>query len=224
MALDSYAGLATEVANFLNRANLATYIPTLIDLGNRRIRREQEWDQRIYSQEPVGGPANGPLAITVQGQILPAGVRIIKTLWPTAGSDLRPLEQTSFDELRTRAAVNLDATGTPRMFAIVPSGDPTIAGPRIYLWPAPSGAYSIDFLYVNDPGNIATGNVTALFSYAPDVYLFAALSESAPFLKHDERVQVWESKYLMALASLNGQPVRQASGATLQRAKLRPIG
>jgi hypothetical protein len=224
MPFSAYGDLTTAVANFLNRANLATYIDTLIDLGNRRIRREQEWDQRIFSMEQSNGQPNGPLAITQQGQILPAGVRIIKTLWPTSGSHLEPLSQTSFDELRSRAASNADATGDPLMFAIVPAADPTLAGPRLFLWPAPSGAFSIDFLYVNDPGNISTTNITALYLYAPDVYLFAALSESAPFLKHDERVPMWEQKYQSALATLNGQPMKQASGATLQRAKLRPIG
>lgn len=224
MAFTAYGDLVTEVANFLNRANLASYIPTLIDLGNRRIRREQEWDQRIFSMEQTNGQPNGSLAIVSQGQVLPAGVRIIKTLWPTAGSRLSPLNQTSFDELRTRAASNADATGDPQMFAIVPSGDPLLAGPRLYLWPRPSGTYTVDFLYVNDPGNLGTTNTTALYSYAPDVYLFAALAESAPFLKHDERVQMWETKYQSALATLNGQPMKQASGATLQRVKLRPIG
>jgi hypothetical protein len=224
MALASFGDLQSAVANWLNRSDIAVHIDTMIDLGSRRIRREQEWDQRIYSMELSNGVPNGALSVTQQGQILPAKVRIIKTLWPTAGTDMRPLEQTTFDELRTRAAGNFDATGTPRMFALVPTGDPSTAGPRLFLWPQPSGAYTIDFLYVNDPGDITAQNVTALFTYAPDVYIFAALAESAPFLKHDERVPMWERKYLVALASLNSEPMRQAAGATLQRAKLRPIG
>lgn len=222
MALASFGDLQTEVRNFLNRTGLDTFILTFIELGNRRIRREQEWDQRIYSKE--GSPEHGALPITAQGQVLPAGVRIIKTLWPTAGNDLRPLEQTSFDELRTRAGGNFDATGTPRLYAIVPARDPSVAGPRLYLWPAPAGDYEVDFLYVHDAGNLSEANVTELYSYAPDVYLFAALSESAPFLKHDERVPMWEAKYSAALASLNKQPAQQAGGAALQRAKIRPIG
>lgn len=224
MPFTSYGDLVTQVANHLNRANLNTHIVNLIDLGSRRIRREQEWDQRIYSMEPVGGPANGPLVITQQGQILPAGVRVIKSLWPDSGSDLRALDQATFDELRARAHGNLNSTGQPRLFAIVPSGDPSTAGPRLYLWPRPVGDFPIDFLYVHDEGDLSATNETALYAYAPDVYLFAALSESAPFLRHDERVPMWEQKYLRAITSLNTQPHKQSAGATLQRAKLRPIG
>lgn len=223
MALTSFGDLQTEVANFLNRTGLSSYIDTFIELGSRRIRREQEWDLRIYSEELNGAQPNGPLVVSAQGQKLPAGVRVVRTLWPTDG-DLRPLDQTSFDELRTRAAGNDDATGTPRAFALVPASDPSVDGPRLYLWPRPAGDYEVDFLYVHDQGNLSTSNVTKLYTYAPDVYLFAALSESAPFLKHDERVPMWEAKYAAALASLNRQPLKQASGATLQRAKLRPIG
>ena len=224
MAFQGYADLKSAVQDFLNRSDIPTSIDTLIDLGQRRVRREQEGDRRIYSYE--GAPVNGALPITQQGQVLPAGVRIIKSLWPTSGSDYRPLEQTTFDELRTRAGGNLDATGTPRLYAIVPVVDPSLAGPRLFLWPKPTtdGSYLIDFLYVIDQGNFTAQNIPALYTYAPDLYLYAALSESAPFLKHDERVPVWESKYGVALASVNGQPDKQATGAALQRPKLRPLG
>lgn len=225
MSFNNYSDLSTNVANFLNNPSLTSYLDLLIDLGNRRVRREQQGDQQIWSL--LGSPTpNGALQITSQGQQLPAGVRIIKSLWPTAGSNLKPLEETTFDELRTRAANNLDAQGTPQLYALVASVDPSVAGPRLYLWPQPvfDGSYTVDFLFVRDQGNISATNIPALYLYAPDVYLYAALSESAPFLKHDERVPVWEQKYGNALASLNAEPVKQTSGATMQRAKLRPIG
>ena len=33
----------------------------------------------------------------------------------------------------------------------------------------------------------------------PDVYLFGSLYQAAPYLKDDERVPVWESRYRSAL-------------------------
>jgi hypothetical protein len=39
--------------------------------------------------------------------------------------------------------------------------------------------------------------------------LYASLLEATPFLKNDERIQVWESFYNRALAALNGEDMRQ---------------
>ena len=37
---------------------------------------------------------------------------------------------------------------------------------------------------------------------APDVYLYGALVESAPYLKDDERLPVWEQRFLSAISEL----------------------
>ena len=44
-----------------------------------------------------------------------------------------------------------------------------------------------------------------LTEYAPDVLLYASLLEALPFLKNDERVQMWQGMYDRAAQALNGE-------------------
>lgn len=216
--LTSLSALQAAVANWLNRGDLTARIPDFIELGDARIRRDQEWDLRVYSLE-----TGNPLAYSGQGMALPAKVRRVKDLWPTAGTNLKPLDQVTLAELRTRADSNLDAVGTPQLFAIVPPRDPQTTPPRLFLWPQPSAPYSFDFLYINDFGKLVDG-ATDLFSFAPDIYLWAALAESAPFLKHDERAATWEAKYEAALAALNKEAIANQYGASRKRVSIKAIG
>lgn len=216
MAITTLGELQTTIGSWLNRGDMTARALEFLELGDARIRREQNWDYRVYTLESGGMALN----ITSQGQTMPAGVRTVKDLWPTTGSRLLPLEQTTFAELRKRANSNLDATGTPIMYALVPARNPFAAGPKLFLWPRPSGAFSVDFLYINDVGKVSPSG-TELFTYAPDLYLYAALSTSAPFLKNDERVVVWESLYMNALNGLNKQQEDAMFGSSVKRTRLR---
>ena len=42
-----------------------------------------------------------------------------------------------------------------------------------------------------------------LLTMAPDLYLYGALMEAAPYLKEDGRIQTWAAGLSNALASLN---------------------
>lgn len=215
MAITTLAGLKTAVARWLNRSDLADRISEFIELADARVRREQQWDKRIHSVE-----TGGALSIIEQGQALPAGVQVVLDAWPQGGTVLRPLAQTSFAVLQQLAHTNGGATGEPQKYAILPAPDASTSGARIFLWPEPSGDYQIDFLYIHDVGKLASPE-NRLFLYAPDVYMWAALAESAPFLKHDERTGLWESKYQAALASLNALAGRAQFGASQTHARLR---
>lgn len=211
MPFSTRAELETAVANWLNKTNLAAFITDFVDLGVARIRRDQLWDRRVHSIE-----TENAFTVSAQGEELPTGVKAVLEMWSTSGDYIGPLEQTSFAGLRKLANSNNDETGTPKVYAIVPPRDPAIAGARLFLWPRPSGSYPVDFLYVRDVGPLGAGG-SELLTFAPDAYLFAALSESAPFLRDDERVPVWSSRYDLAIAALNRQPERAAHGASEQR-------
>lgn len=71
------------------------------------------------------------------------------------------------------------------------------------------------FYYVELDALSDTNATNALLTRAPDVYLYAALSESAPFLMHDERIQVWEAKYAAARDTLNRSQSESRRGGPL---------
>ena len=65
-------------------------------------------------------------------------------------------------------------------------------------------------------GNFASNPIVAEH---PDLYLYGALVESAPFLMHDERLPIWESRYQQAVKAVRVQDDRLAYGS---RETLRP--
>ena len=50
----------------------------------------------------------------------------------------------------------------------------------------------------------------------PNLYLYGSLLHSAPFLKDDMRLGMWQGKFDQLLAQINAQEVSQNLGATLQ--------
>jgi len=94
--------------------------------------------------------------------------------------------------------------------------DPTQTAPPQYyadygyfnflIAPTPDAQYPFELAYLELPPPISPTNQTNwLTNYAPDVLFYGALIEAIPYLKDDERIPVWQSKYDKAMASLNQQ-------------------
>ena len=72
--------------------------------------------------------------------------------------------------------------------------------------PTPNSSYPFEIMYYSTPKPIDdTTQTNWLTQYAPDLLLYACLLEAAPFLKVDERIQVWQALYDRALAAINGE-------------------
>ena len=211
MALATYSDLTTALANWLNRDDLTDRIPEFIALAEADIRRRQEWWERTYSVDDNGGTA---LAITVQGQQLDNHVREVLTVWGTPTGFEKPLDFVTAEGWRTLAATNADATGTPSKVYI--SYDLTrTGGPRLYLWPQPAQSYSIDFRYVKDLDPLSS-SVNGLYTRNPDLYLYGSLLHSAPFLKNDDRLAIWEDRYEKAVNAISREVRRTKYATTLK--------
>lgn len=109
-----------------------------------------------------------------------------------------------------------NVSGCPRYF--------TIFGTEIELAPTPDSNVTIEMVYrVNIPA-LASNSTNWLLTLAPDLYLYGALLESAPYIKEDARIQVWGLGLKTALDDLsalgmtstfNAGPMRMtASGPT----------
>ena len=72
--------------------------------------------------------------------------------------------------------------------------------------PTPDAAYPIEILYYELPPLLDdTTQTNWLSEYAPQLLLYGTLLEATPFLKNDERIDVWQNMYDRSAAMLNGE-------------------
>lgn len=179
MSLSTYAGLKTSIANWLNRTDLTSYIPDFIALAEARISR----DLRLRSQVTS---ATITTTAGVQSASLPTGWLEFENV-TVAGNPNTQLTYVNIQHLDTKFPEN-SYTGQPVVYSI--------EGQQILFGPTPDAVYSVPVLYYKRLDSLsADADTNWLLTYHPNIYLFAALSEAAPFLKEDDRILIWETKY-----------------------------
>ncbi len=207
--------LVTTVISFLNKetdVDLPAVVPTWVALAEAVIRRRQRWYTQLYSLTNSGNP----LAITAKPQELPDHVNMIESLWSTSDLTKGNIEIVTPDVWRRFIAVNADVQGRPIKAILVPQMDswnvdpddtgPSVRhGPNIFFWPTPplDGSFTVDFQYIRDPDPLTNSTVNGLYIRHPDLYLYGALVESAPFLEHDERLPMWKARFDQAIDEIN---------------------
>ena len=84
--------------------------------------------------------------------------------------------------------------------------------------PTPDADYPMEVLYYELPPLLDEDTQTNwLTEYAPNLLLYAALVEATPFVKDDQRVQLWQTYYDRALAALNGEDLQKIVDRTVIR-------
>jgi hypothetical protein len=195
--ISTYAELQTAVANWLHRADLTSYIPDLITLGETRIMRE------VKSRE-----METAFTDTIASQVIPLPANYIELKFAyafvTKNTRLqRKTAQWIYENYPIR-------TGTGYPLYIAREGSNFIFGP------SPAGNYTVTGVYYENLGPVSASN-HALFVNNPDLYVFAALAEAEPFLKNDKRIALWEAKYSKIRDDINGLAQREDySGSELQ--------
>jgi hypothetical protein len=88
-------------------------------------------------------------------------------------------------------------------------------GDYLVFYPKLPNGTAITGLYIKRFAALSTA-LNALFTRHPDVFLYAALAESAPFLGEMERLPIWEQKYQSLVTDANEQERRrQTRGSKL---------
>lgn len=176
MSISTYAELQTAVGNWLNRADLTSYIPDFIAFGEARVYREL----RIRTMETAytGTISAGAIAV-------PADYAELKYFY-IDGSPIQFLQRKSavwiYENYPTRSA-----DGKPKFVA-------QDAGNFIF-GPYPDSAYTVKGTYYKRMTALATTSPNWFTTNAPGILLFAALCEAEVFLKNDPRIQLWQAKY-----------------------------
>lgn len=200
MSVANYTDLLASVASWVNRTDLTSVIPDFVTLAEARIAR----DLRLRSQVTA---ATITTVAGTQSAALPTGWLEFENLTVVSSPDVQ-LNYVNIQHLDTKYPNN-SYTGCPVVYSI--------EGQQILFGPVPDAAYSVSVLYYKRLDPLNTTPTNWLLTNHPGIYLWAALSESAPFLKDDKRALVWETKYANELSALEESDTRgQFSGSVLK--------
>jgi len=183
MALSTYSELQATVANYLNRDDLTTLIPTFITLTENRLNRE----------------------LRVRANMVRA------TTTTTAGqafydlpTDLIELRNITYDSnSQSHALRYLSPESVSREYGTVLSGQPrayTNLGNDLKLTPVPDAAYTISINYYSQlrslGDSVPTNDVLAEY---PSLYLFGSCLEGAIYLNDTDQTNRFGSVFQKAL-------------------------
>ena len=195
----TYTSLRTDIRNYLERGSITDpivfeQIPRLITLAERRIARELKI-QGFQTVVVTNMQTN--LAVYAKPDRWRETISI--NIGTGTGNNTRtPVFSRSYEYVRNYWP-NESVTGTPEFYADYNYSNWVFA-------PTPDAAYPMEILYYELPPLLDDTNETNwLTEFAPNVLLYASLVEATPFVKDDQRVQLWQTYYDRAIAALNGE-------------------
>lgn len=192
--ITDYTSLQAAVTEYLARdqdATLIARIPTFIQLFEAKMNRSlyvRQMEQR--STTVADTLSTEPEFISLPDDF--QSMRRIRLSSVSGKPHLDFKSGTQLDEYRSSIG---NAVGQPQFFSIF--------GSEIELAPTPDSNYTIEMVYRQNIPALATNSTNWLLTLAPDIYLYGALLESAPYMKEDERIQVWATGLSTALDGLN---------------------
>ena len=193
MALTNYSELQSAVADFLNRDDLTSIIPTFISLAEAQISRDlMHWKQ----QKRVVTTLNE------RYEALPSNVLKVNNL---IIDDIKPLKPASDSVIGRYKHKRENVSGEPVYY--------TLNSGQIEFIPAPDQDYELTMIYTARITSLSDEvDSTWLLTDYPDIYLYGALLQSAPYLQEDARIQVWAQLYSAAVANANAQSDKMQFG------------
>lgn len=192
----SYAELKTGVADWLKRADLTSSIPDLIYMAEKWIFRHA----RTRDMETA-------LSVVISSGVaaLPADFVSLKHAY-ISGTPVTTLQPKSSSWIYLQYPTR-SADSKPKFIGV--------DGSNFIFGPYPDSAYTVAGIYYKRLTSVQS-SANALFLANPDLYLFAALAEAEPFLKNDNRMNLWISKRNEILADVNGEDnIARFSGGPL---------
>lgn len=201
----TYQELQDAVESWLNREDLTATIPTFIALAEAALSRRVRTRDMLVTTD---------VNVAAEFANLPADYAEWRALsYETADGPvaLQYVTPERADVLMPSAAA------APRYF--------TVDGGFLRFVPVPDTVYFGTLRYYAKIPALSPSNTTNwLLDSHPDVYLYAALAESAPFLRDDDRVVLWAGELDKRVNDLVVSSERSEFGGGPLRAAVRVIG
>lgn len=184
MSISTFAELKSNIADFLNRDDLTSVIPTFISLAEAQINRDlRHWKMKTR------------LSFVIDSEYEDLPDDWLETVSLNAGNKY-PLKLASRETIADKRMGSEDTSGIPQFYSHVAD--------QFEIYPTPNDTYTGDLLYYKKVPALSDSNTTNwLLSDSPDVYLYGALLHSAPYLQEDGRAATWAQLYGAAMQKLN---------------------
>lgn len=183
VALATYDDLKAEIAGWLRRSDLTAEIPSFIAMAEAQMNRRLRVRPMIarlsanWSDEYVDLPDDF------------LSERLVKLT--TGGSAV--LRYLTAEEMDSK--VRAPTSGKPRFYALY--------GAELRLYPVPDQAYAAELVYLQAIPALSDSNPSNwLLAAHPDAYLYGALTQSAPYLRADQRLQTWTALFGAVLTDI----------------------
>lgn len=205
--ITTYTELQTAVIEYLARdqdATLIARIPTFIQLAEAKFNRTlfvRQMEERATTT--VDTSSTEPEFISLPSDF--QSMRRVRVSSATGKPILEFRTGVQMDEFRTFSA---NATGRPQYF--------TILALELELAPTPDQNYTLEMVYRQNIPALSANSSNWLLALAPDLYLYGALLESAPYIKEDARIQTWGLGFTTALDGLNSLNISSAFNGPMQ--------
>ena len=206
MAISTYSELRTTVADFLNRDDLTAAIPSFISLAeaalNRRLRSPEMVTRATVTIDAEYENRPSDWMETIRYQVNTNPITVMEFVTPEEAI----IQKTKFS-----------AAGAPLFFSTV--------GTQFQHVPAPDGSYTGELTYYARVAGLSDTNTTNwLLTANPDIYLYATLVQSAPYLKEDERIGVWAGILNGLMAEYEVAEQRAKTGSSRLASRTRTFG
>jgi hypothetical protein len=184
----TYAGLQTEAASYLGRADLTAIIPTFIALA------EAKFNRTLRTRDMITKDA--AFSITGEYVAVPTGFLEAKAFMLNAS----PRQELTFMPDDTQVDMYPTSNESPLFYSIV--------GSNFRFAPVPSTTVTATLTYYKAITALATTSPNWLLTSHPDIYLYGTLMEAAPYLHDDNRIGLWAAGLRECVSQLRTQDAR----------------
>lgn len=206
MAITTYAELKTAIGDWLNRDDLDSVIPNFISLAeaqfNRSIRHRKMVTRSDATLDTPYFAVPSDWLQTIRFQLNTNPVTPLLFVTP----------EQALEESMVYSA------GRQPLFY-------TTIGQQFQVVPTPDTSYGAELLYyAKIPALSDSATTNWLLTESPDLYLYGALIQSAPYLKEDERINVWAGLYQRLFDDMMLADERARIGSSKLKTRIRTFG
>jgi len=206
MAITTYSELKTAVADWLNRSDLTSAIQNFIIMAEAQMNRQVRHRKMVTR-------ATAPLD-TSYFAVPSDWKETIRFQLNT--NPITPLVFVTPEQLLEDSQM-YSAANQPMFY--------TTIGQQFEVLPQPDGSYEAELLYYAKIPSLSDAAPTNwLLTESPDIYLYATLIQSAPYLKEDERTAIWTSLYEKLVEDMRVADERARIGSSKLKARIRTFG